>query len=91
MAIAHYRNVGMSLQDIKQIMKEFHNHQLSTQLLNNTLTKLDTQINELISTREYLVKKIQIHQHLAELQKWLYRKARYEAYVAPKENEKGDD
>lgn len=83
MAIAHYRNVGMSLQDIKQIMKEFHNHQLSTQLLNNTLTKLDTQINELISTREYLVKKIQIHQHLAELQKNGYtEKARYEAYVA---------
>lgn len=32
-AITHYRRVGVSLEDIRQILAEFHNHRLSTALL----------------------------------------------------------
>ncbi|EHJ52978.1 MerR family transcriptional regulator [Streptococcus macacae] len=91
-SIAHYRNVGMSLEDIRQIMKEFHNHQLSTQLLKRTLPELDLQIAELTATRDFLIEKIGIHQHLADLQAQGYsEQERYEAYLAirKEQEEKG--
>lgn len=68
-AICHYRRVGMSLEDIKAILAEFDNHQLSTELLKKTKIELEKQIAELQETYHYLVEKIEIHQHLAELEK----------------------
>lgn len=90
-AIAHYRKVGMSLEDIRQVMREFHNHTLSTQLLKRTLSDLELQILELTATRDYLVEKIGIHSYLAKLQEEGYsEKERYEAYLALRKEENGE-
>ncbi|AXQ77937.1 MerR family transcriptional regulator [Streptococcus chenjunshii] len=67
-AIAHYRRVGMSLRDIQAILAEFHNHALSTKLLEKTQIKLEKQIEELKETNAYLTEKIKIHRRLAELE-----------------------
>lgn len=80
-AIAHYRRVGMSLQDIKSILAEFHNHVLSTQLLEKTKCDLEEQIANLQETHAYLVEKIKIHRKLAELEnQGLDEQERIEAY-----------
>lgn len=68
-AIAHYRNVGMSLEDIRCVFKNYHNHCLSVEMLEKTKRDLDNQIAELEQTREYLIHKIGIHRHLADLDK----------------------
>lgn len=67
-AIIHYRRVGMPLEDIKKILQEFHNHSLSTQLLEKTRLNLEQQIADLQETHHYLVEKIKIHRQLAELE-----------------------
>lgn len=67
-AIVHYRRVGMSLDDIRQILSEFHNHNLSTKLLEKTRVALEEQIAGLQDTHRYLVKKIAIHKQLAALE-----------------------
>lgn len=67
-AIAHYRNVGMSLDSIRQIMAEFSNHELSTKLLETTKKELDLKIAELQETQSYLEEKLKIHHYLAQLQ-----------------------
>ncbi|MEX2805296.1 MerR family transcriptional regulator [Streptococcus sp. H31] len=67
-AIVHYRRVGMSLQDISAVLAEFHNHALSTRLLEKTKYDLEKQIEHLQETHTYLVEKIKIHRHLAELE-----------------------
>ncbi|MHC5249286.1 MerR family transcriptional regulator [Enterococcus sp. LJL120] len=64
-AILHYRNVGMSLEDIKKIFVNFENHELSIQLLKETKTELDQKIAELEATREYLIYKIGLHERIA--------------------------
>ncbi|WP_170242487.1 MerR family transcriptional regulator [Streptococcus suis] len=63
-AIVHYRCVGMPLEDIQKILAEFHNHALSSDLLKKT----QAQIAALQETHAYLVKKIEIHQQLAQLE-----------------------
>lgn len=63
-AIVHYRNVGMSLDDIRQIKENFHDHELSLKLLKETKKELDEKIAELETTREYLIYKIGLHQSL---------------------------
>lgn len=65
-AIVHYRNVGMSLDDIKQVMENFDDHAFSLKLLKETKSNLDTKIKELEATREYLIYKIGLHQKLAD-------------------------
>lgn len=67
-AIAHYRRVGMSLEDIRLVLAEFHNHILSTQLLEKTRLNLEKQIADLQETHTYLVNKIKIHSQLAALE-----------------------
>ncbi|MGT2949416.1 MerR family DNA-binding protein [Streptococcus devriesei] len=80
-AIAHYRRVGMSLQDIRRVLAEFHNHALSTELLEKTKQDLEEQIRHLQETHTYLVEKIKIHRHLAELEaKGLSDAERTDAY-----------
>ncbi|MGT2832852.1 MerR family transcriptional regulator [Streptococcus halotolerans] len=68
-AIVHYRRVGMSLEDIRRILAEYHNHALSTELLEKTQLELEKQIAELQETHRYLMAKIKIHRRLAELEK----------------------
>lgn len=65
-AIVHYRNVGMSLEDIRKIKQNFHDHELSLKLLQETKKELDNKIAELETTREYLIYKIGLHQSLVE-------------------------
>lgn len=65
-AIAHYRNVGMSLDDIRIIFKNYHDHDLSVRLLKETKDRLDIEIAGLQKTREYLVKKIALHRRIAD-------------------------
>ncbi|MDO4814703.1 MAG: MerR family transcriptional regulator [Gemella sp.] len=80
-AIVHYRRVGMSLEDIRSILAEFHNHKLSTELLEKTRVELEKQIQELKETHAYLIEKIKIHKSLADLQKkGLDEEARTKAY-----------
>ena len=67
-AIVHYRRVGMPLEDIQKILAEFHNHALSSDLLKKTQAQLEAQIAALQETHAYLVKKIEIHQQLAQLE-----------------------
>ncbi len=64
-AIAHYRNVGMSLEDIKVVFDNYENHELSVRLLKETKTKLDQEIASLENTRAYLINKIALHQRIA--------------------------
>lgn len=66
-AIAHYRRVGMSLEDIRSILAEFHNHKLSTDLLEKTRASLEQQIADLQETHQFLVQKIKLHRQLAEM------------------------
>lgn len=40
-AITHYRRVGVSLEDIRQILAAFHNNRLSTTLLEKTKRDLE--------------------------------------------------
>lgn len=88
-AIAHYRRVGMSLEDIRRILEEFHNHALSTELLEKTQTELEKQIAELQETHRYLIEKIKIHRHLAELEKQgLSDTERTDAYYDIRQKEK---
>lgn len=68
-SIAHYRKVGMPLENIRKIMNEFTNHELSTKLLKNAQRELELQIKELQAIQVHLEEKIQIHEFLAELQK----------------------
>lgn len=68
-AIVHYRNVGMSLEDIRQVFTNYHNHELSLQLLKETKKELDAKIAELEATREYLVYKIGLHQAIVNKEK----------------------
>ncbi|MEQ9763831.1 MerR family transcriptional regulator [Streptococcus sp. ZJ151] len=68
-AIAHYRRVGMSIEDIRRILGEYHNHALSIELLEKTQLELENQIAELQETHRYLMAKIEIHRRLAELEK----------------------
>lgn len=67
-AIAHYRNAGMKLDDIRTVFENYHDHNLSTKLLKETLVDLDDKIASLEATREYLVHKIGVHQRLADEQ-----------------------
>lgn len=67
-AIVHYRRVGMPLEDIQEILAEFHNLALSSDLLKKTQSQLEAQIAALQETHAYLVKKIEIHQQLAQLE-----------------------
>ncbi|WP_315583602.1 MerR family transcriptional regulator [Actinomyces viscosus] len=67
-AVSHYRRAGMSLENIRHVMREFHNHELSTGLLRETKKEIELQIAELEETRRYLEEKIVIHQKLAEMQ-----------------------
>lgn len=67
-AIIHYRKVGLSLEDIRKIMTEFTNHELSTELLKHAQKKLELRIMELQIIHESLKEKIRIHEFLAELQ-----------------------
>ncbi|MGT2749468.1 MerR family transcriptional regulator [Streptococcus orisasini] len=92
-AIAHYRRVGMSLEDIRSILAEFHNHALSTELLEKTKRDLEEQIRNLQETHAYLVKKIKIHRHLAELEaQGLSENERTEAYYDIRRQEgKGEE
>lgn len=87
-AIAHYRRVGMPLEDIRQILSEFHNHVLSTQLLEKTRLALEAQIAQLQDTHRYLIKKIAIHRELAALEhQGMTDEARTEAYYAIRRQE----
>ena len=82
-AIVHYRNVGMTLEDINRVTAEFFNHALSTQILKETKEELELKIIELEATRDYLDEKIKIHQHLADLEAQGFdEEAQYEAYKA---------
>lgn len=65
--IVHYRRVGMSLEDIRAILAEFYNHQLSTELLEKTRHTLEKQIADLQETHHFLMQKINLHRHLAEM------------------------
>lgn len=65
-SILHYRNVGMSLEDIRQVLANYDDHNFSLKLLTQTKRELDDKIAELEATREYLMHKIAIHQELAE-------------------------
>ncbi|ANZ60271.1 hypothetical protein AYR62_00600 [Secundilactobacillus paracollinoides] len=65
-AIAHYRNVGMSLEGIRQIFANYDDHELSVKLLKDTKKRLDAQISALESTRDYLINKIALHQQIAD-------------------------
>lgn len=65
-AIAHYRNVGMSLEEIRQIFANYDDHELSVKLLKDTKKRLDDQISALESTRDYLINKIALHQQIAD-------------------------
>lgn len=88
-AIAHYRRVGMSLEDIRKILAEFHNHTLSTELLEKTKRGLEEQIQNLQETHSYLIEKIKIHRQLAELEsQGLSADERTEAYYDIRRQEK---
>ncbi|MGT2828804.1 MerR family transcriptional regulator [Streptococcus hillyeri] len=92
-AIAHYRRVGMSLEDIRKILAEFHNHTLSTELLEKTKRDLEQQIHDLQETHHYLVEKIKIHRRLSELEnQGLTEKERTDAYydIRRKEGQEND-
>ncbi|HEM2808967.1 MerR family transcriptional regulator [Streptococcus suis] len=67
-SIAHYRKVGMPLENIRQIINEFTNHKLSTALLKNVQKELELEIMELQAVQDYLEEKIKIHEFLASLQ-----------------------
>ena len=68
-AIVCYRTVGMSLDDIKMIFNNLHDHELSLELLKNTKKELDLRITELEDTRRYLINKIQSHETLVNQKK----------------------
>lgn len=71
-SIAHYRNVGMSLDDIRHVMSEFTNHELSTELLKKTYKELELKLLELEAVKAYLEEKISIHTYLAQMQQQGY-------------------
>ncbi|MBL1227509.1 MerR family transcriptional regulator [Enterococcus sp. BWR-S5] len=64
--ILHYRNVGMSLEDIRRVLAHSNDHNFSLSVLAKTKEELDRKIMELEETRSYLDRKIAIHQELAE-------------------------
>lgn len=64
--ILHYRNVGMSLEDIRQVLAHSDDHNFSLKVLARTKDELDRKIKELEETRSYLYRKITIHKELAE-------------------------
>ncbi|WP_086347432.1 MerR family transcriptional regulator [Candidatus Enterococcus clewellii] len=64
--ILHYRNVGMSLEDIRQVLAHSNDHNFSLNVLARTKDELDRKIEELEETRSYLYRKIAIHKELAE-------------------------
>lgn len=64
--IKHYRNVGMTLKDIKKIFDSFYDHDLSVDLLEDRLKEVESSIDDLINTKEYLKMKIEFHKRLSE-------------------------
>lgn len=77
--ILHYRNVGMSLEDIRQVLAHSNDHNFSLGVLAKTREELDRKIMELEETRSYLEHKIAIHQELAEKEN--LQKAKQPEYI----------
>lgn len=68
-AITYYRNLGLSLKQIKELMADFHNHEKSLEVLKDNLDDLESKIRELEATRLYVQEKIELHELLLRLEK----------------------
>lgn len=68
-AIIYYRNLDLSLKQIKELMADFHNHEKSLDILNHHLENLDQKIYELKATKLYIQEKIELHELLLKLEK----------------------
>lgn len=90
-AITYYRNLGLSLKQIKQLMADFHNHEKSLQILRENLDDLEAKIRELEATKLYVKEKIEPHELLLRLEKEgkseEERLAAYQAFVAERSQE----
>lgn len=90
-AITYYRNLGLSLKQIKQLMADFHNHEKSLQILRENLDDLEAKIRELEATKLYVKEKIELHELLLRLEKEDKSEeeqlAAYQAFVAERSQE----
>lgn len=68
-AITYYRNLGLSLKQIKELMADFHNHEKSLAVLKDNLDDLENKIRELEATKLYVQEKIELHELLLRLEK----------------------
>lgn len=68
-AITFYRNLGLPLKQIKELVADFHNHKKSLQILQDNLEDLDEKIRELQATKLYVQEKIELHELLLRLEK----------------------
>lgn len=67
-AIAHYRRVGMSLEDIRSIFGRISQPQaLDRPAGKKNRASLEQQIADLQETHQFLVQKIKLHRQLAEM------------------------
>lgn len=80
-AITYYRNLDLSLKQIKELMGDFHNHEKSLEILNHNMEDLEAKIRELEATKLYVQEKIELHDLLLRLEKeGKSEEERYAAY-----------
>lgn len=85
-AITYYRNLDLSLKQIKELMGDFHNHEKSLEILNHNMEDLEAKIRELEATKLYVQEKIELHELLLRLEEEGKSEeeqfAAYQAFVA---------
>lgn len=63
-AIVHYRKVNMPIEDIRKILENAYDYELSIELLKKLKLNVEEEIKALQQTDEYLSKKIKMHEWL---------------------------
>lgn len=67
-AITFYRNLNLSVKQIKDLMDNFHNHEKSLEILHSHYQNLESKIHELEATKRFVVEKIELHELLLSLE-----------------------
>ncbi len=68
-AIVYYRNIGLSIKEIKTLFADFHNHEKSLVVLKEHLADLKQKISYLQTTENYIIEKIELHELLLSMDK----------------------
>lgn len=68
-AIIYYRNLGLHVKEIRDLLADFHNHDKSLKILRHNLEELNSKIRELQATKLYIEEKIELHELLNRLDK----------------------